>query len=86
MLYAKGRKGSASILDTIVKCMRLCHSRGQDSISLKKLSQDVQSNLGFPVPDSSIRATIYRHPQLFVRAKRSRQAYYALSEYTGDKK
>jgi len=82
MLYAKGRKGSASILDTIVKCMRLRHNKGQDSISLKKLSQDVRSNLGIYVPDSSIRAAIYKHPQLFVRAKRSRQAYYALSEYS----
>lgn len=81
-MYARGRKGSASIIDVMVQCLRLRHGNGEDATSLKQLVIDVRKELGFAVSDSTVRAAIYKHRVLFVLVKRyQRQAFYALSEF-----
>lgn len=83
-MYAKGRKGSASIVDTMVNCLRSRHRNDEVAVSLRQLTEDVRCNLGFKVPDSSVRAAIYKNRRLFVLVKReNRQAYYALNKTEG---
>ena len=80
VVYAKGRKRSASIIDVIVTCLQLRHQNNEGAVSLRQLIKDVRKELGFEVPDSSVRAAIYKHRSLFMLVKRhQRQAYYALS-------
>lgn len=77
----RGRKGQASIADLVVRS--LWPLDGDDNElpckSLAKITEDCRAALGFAVSSSTIRSTIYNHPEIFERAEKvGVEAYYRL--------
>ena len=78
-----GRKGQASIVDLVIRS--LWPVNGSDSKlpckSLAEITEECRSALGFLVGSSTVRSTIYKHPEIFEKsAKVGVEAYYRLCE------
>lgn len=79
-MYAKGRKGKPSILDTIVFVLEEQSSMGEESMSLAAIHTAVQKQMGYPVSSSSVRSAIYKSNGVFTPDKRvGRSVFYKLA-------
>lgn len=67
----KGRKGRISVVDAIVAALwPTIDGSGThlNSRSLKDIRAYCSERLGFDVPASTVRAAIYRKPEIFIKA------------------
>lgn len=81
-LCVKGRKGGISVADCLVRAL-WSTDRDYDewpSKSFDQLQAEVSRSAGYPVSPSTIRSTIYGHPELFIRARKEQRVLWKLTE------
>ena len=79
-MYAKGRKGKPSILDTIVSVLEEQAKLGETSMSLSSIREVVEKRMGYAVSSSSVRSAIYKSDGVFTQEKRvGRSVFYKLA-------
>lgn len=67
--FAAGRKGVLSLLDAIIRTLWQSDDRGEwPTMSLIDVNARVSKMLGYEVPSSSIRSTVYNHLDLFTKS------------------
>lgn len=78
-----GRKGQASIADLLIRSLwpvDACEAELPYK-SLAEITEECRGALGFPVSSSTVRSTIYKHPEIFEKAtKVGVNVYYRLCE------
>jgi hypothetical protein len=72
--FVKGRKGGVSVVDVMVRALWARPSgdgRSEwPSLSLIELQEQVSAALGYDVPSSTIRSSVYSHLEIFEKCKR----------------
>jgi hypothetical protein len=81
--FARGRKGSTSLLDTLVESLWQSKVGGKlvwPSKSFTQLREEASRSQGYAIQPSTIRSTIYLRPDLFERvAPRSTSLLWRLT-------
>ena len=67
--FVNGRKGRASVVDSIIVALWKRNSDGREwpELSFTELTAKVADLQGYPVSGSTIRSSIYQHSDLFER-------------------
>lgn len=79
-MHVKGRKGTPSLVDSIVCVILDKQAQGESSVSLGVIHHAVEEKLGYTVSSSSIRAAIYKSSGIFSLDKKiGRRAFYTLA-------
>lgn len=77
--FVKGRKGGISVADCIVRVLWSQPTGGHRSgKSLAELQAGATRIAGYAISASTIRATLYGHPELFIRAGKSDRLLWTL--------
>lgn len=80
--FISGRKGKVSIADLLIYALWPVNQF--DTLiarSIEDLRSNCSSGLGFKVESSTVRSTLYRHPEIFqLRNKCGKIAYYGLAD------
>jgi len=78
--YIRGRKGAVSVVDAVVAALWRAHD-GKDwpTRSLAELRAAVSATLGYAVAASTVRASVYDHPELFEKDPRGDAPRYRLT-------
>lgn len=79
--FISGRKGKASVADYLIHSLTPDENSNDEppSKSIGDLTSCCAVGLGFEVASSTIRSTLYRHPEIFERDEDKCGAHYKLS-------
>src|SRR5690242_4929846 len=67
--FVPGRRGGLSVVDAMVRALweKPGSERQWPSMSIRELREQASLTLGYSVPPSSVRSSLYAHPDVFER-------------------